>query len=229
MTYSGGSFEPIETGSPLQNIQQNFQSFEVGLQPVQEQAEMDLRRKTELDIHKYDDLIAFTDKLKPFIEERARNYIQKKQAVDMNQEFANWAEQTKSDPQSPLIQQKLRDLAAKENRAYSQEGDIQRVMNSISKQDSFASREFQKLSPYTQNALIVQHTQQQSLVHANTMPLNRMKAESNPVAAQRILTEHRTKTFGNIGQIFPNADKGFLYKYVYEPIRQRESQALSAW
>jgi len=223
MTYSGGSFEPIETGSPLDNIQQNFQSFETGLAPVEEQAESDLRRKTELDMHKFDDLIKFTDQLKPFLEEKAKDYIKKKNMVDMDQSY----NQFKANPDSSHVQDALAALEKKDNHVFDQEKDTNTIMKQISKDDYFASREFRKLSPYSQNALIVQHTQQQLLVHANTMP--DIYGTTNPVEASTALSKHRLKTFGNISEIFPNADKGFLYKHVYQPIIAREQTALANW
>ena len=124
MTYSGGSFEPIETGSPLDNIQQNFQSFETGLAPVEEQAESDLRRKTELDMHKFDDLIKFTDQLKPFLEEKARDYIKKKNMVDMDQSY----NQFKANPDSSHVQDALAALEKKDNHVFEQEKDTQTIM-----------------------------------------------------------------------------------------------------
>ena len=224
MEYQGGSFDLVQTGDPESLLRTRAKEFEIGLKPVEDQAESDLRRKTELDMNKYQDLIQFSDKLKTTVEGIASDHIKNQRALGLKKLSEHNAKFPEESKRLIKEQNELEEIAL-DNEVQTQKlaADLEKKGTSF-----FVTDEFKKMSPYAQNAAIKGYADQQIVIYQTNFPV--LKDYTTLEGYQGAVNKYETEYLAQFSDLTDaNYKKSFLEKHVFAPVRKINSKKRAEW
>ena len=221
---SFGTYDPVRPGDPESLLRQQAKDFEIALSPVLDQQESDLKRKTELDMNKYQDLIEFLPKVKRRLEARALENIKDDRALalkKLSEHNAKYPEQSQKliDQQDEL-----------EEIVLDTEVQTQKLAKKLEEQNSsfFVTEEFKNLSPYGQNAAIKGYADKQFILYKNNFP--KLDDYESIAGYQGAVSKYELEYLSKFSDLEDmNYKPSFLEKYVFQPVRDLNDTKRAEW